>query len=222
MLLAEELLLIALDDASGRDTTSMGSLDYGLAGAVLLDLSLGGAVTVSDGRIAVTGIPDEPLLADATAAIGADDRPRDARHWVKRLPKALKPLRERVADRLVERGALREEQRKLLGVFKVTRFPEADPSPERELRARLQAALVDGAEPDARTALLVSLLEPLDLVKAVVPKDARRDAKRRAKQIADHGVVGTGLDKVVQELQTAVMVSVIAASTAGTTAAASN
>lgn len=221
MLLAEELLLIALDDASGRDVTSMGLLDVGLAGAVLLDLSLAGAVTARDGKVVATGTPDDPLLADAAATIRAQERPRDARHWVKRLPKALRPLRERVARRLVERGVLREERRRLLGLIPVTRWPEADPSAEEELRARLCAALVDGAEPDARTALLVSLLDPLDLVGAAVPREARRAARRRAKAIADRGVVGTGLDQVVKELQAAVMVSVVAATAGATTAASS-
>lgn len=221
MLIAEELLLLALDDESGAGNSAYGSLDYGLAGAVLLDLSLAGCVDVQDGKVAATGVPDDPLLADAGEAVRGSGKPRDAKHWVQRLPKALKPLRSRLAERLVEAGVLRKERSKLLGLFPRTRYPEADPATEEALRSRLTAALVDGAEPEPRTALLVSLLVPLDLVKAVVPKEHRREAKRRAKEIADRGIVGTGLDKVVQELQAAVMVSVIAATTASS-AAASN
>ncbi|HEY8583389.1 MAG TPA: GPP34 family phosphoprotein [Capillimicrobium sp.] len=222
MLIAEELLLIALDDASGKEALSSsgyGMLDYALAGALLLDLSLAEALEVRDGKVQATGASADPLLADALAAVRESGKPRAAKHWVQRLPKALKPMRARIAERLVEAGVLREERSKVLGLFSRTRYPEADPAPERELRARLEQTLVTGADPDPRTALLVSLLVPLDLVGKVVPKEAHRHARRRAKEVADQGVVGTGLERVVQDMQAAVMVSVIAATT--TTAATS-
>ena len=220
MLLAEELLLLAYDDERGNDT-SWGSLDSGLAGAVLLDLSLAEAVTVEDGKIVATGDAEEPLLHDAVEAIRASSRRRDAKAWIGRLPGALKPIAKRTARGLVEAGVLREERAKVLGLFPRTRFPAADPTVEEELRARLTGVLVDGADPDPRTALLVSLLVPLDLVKAVVPKDRRRDATRRAKEIADQGIVGSGLQRVVAETQAAVMTAVLAATTTSV-AASSN
>lgn len=219
MLIAEELLLLALDDERGTDTT-WGSLDYGLAGAILLDLSLAGAITVDeDGKIAATGSVDDELLADAMAAIRGDDKPRDAKHWVTKLPGKLKPMRERIAGRLVGAGVLREERGGLFGSLRRTRYPEADPAPERELRARLVQTLVTGAEPDPRTALLVSVLQPLDLVKHVVAKDDRKEARKRAKVVADQGVVGTGLGRAVEDMQAAVMVSIVAASVVTTSAA---
>jgi hypothetical protein len=219
LLLSEEVLLLALDDESGRDSTWWG-IDPALAGGILLDLARGEHLEDADGKLVPTGGPPPaaPLLADALAVVRASEKPRDARYWVGRLPGRLKPFKERVAERLVERGVLSVERRRLLGLIERTRLPEADAgATERALRERLHAVLLDGAEPDPRTALLVGLLRPNDMVHKVVPRNRRKEAGRRAKEIADAGVVGTAVKDAVQGVQTAVLAATLAASTAATT-----
>lgn len=61
-------------------------------------------------------------------------------------------------QRLVERCLLRRESRKTLGVFRTTFTRVADTRYKEALVARVRAALVDGAEPDARTATVIGLL----------------------------------------------------------------
>jgi hypothetical protein len=220
MLLAEELLLLVLDDEKGSTRGGVG-YETGLAGALLLDLVEAELVRESEGGLVATGTgaPSPPLLADAYAEIERSDRPRDARHWIGRLPKALKPLRARIAEGLVVRGVLGEERHKTLGLFKSTRYPELDPGPERELRARLRAVLVEGAEPDAHTALLLGLLAPLDLVGRLVEREHRKAAKARAKAVAESGTVGTAVAQAQRAAQAAIVASITAATVASSTAA---
>nr|WP_308407093.1 GPP34 family phosphoprotein [Streptomyces sp. APSN-46.1] len=54
-------------------------------------------------------------------------------------------------ESLCKRGVAVEEKHKALGVFPIRRYPEADGAVERELRERLRAVVLDGAEPDTRT-----------------------------------------------------------------------
>ena len=118
----------------------------------------------------------------------------------------MKPIKGTVAEALVARGVLDERRHKTLGLFSSTRYPELDPGPEQELRARLRSVLVDGAEPDARTAALLGLLVSLDLVKRVVERDERKAAVSRAKALAERGPVGDAVHAAVQaEIMTAVM-----------------
>lgn len=218
LVLAEQTLLIALDDAKGRDTTKWAG-DAGLAAALLLDLARLGLVEVDgDGKaVAVDGrAPDHAVLRDAHTAIAGADKRRSAESWVSRLPRELKPLRTRLARGLVERGVLAEEHRKLLGLVPTTRFPEADPGPERELRARLREVLVAGREPTEPEALLIGLLEPLELIANVVERDERRAARKRAKEVAEQGIAGSAVRDAVAAVQAAVMTSVVAASVTAT------
>jgi hypothetical protein len=66
LLLAEELLLLSLDDEKGSDQT-WSSLDGGLAGALLLELTEDGALRLDGDDKLVPGAsaPADPLLAEA-------------------------------------------------------------------------------------------------------------------------------------------------------------
>jgi hypothetical protein len=216
--LPEAVLLIDLHDERGTTQSSSG-LDEALAGGLLLELALAGHLHEEGGVLLVAddGVPGEPLLADALAEVRASSRPRDARHWVSRLPRALRPLKHRVAAPLVERGVLAQDRVRVLGLVPVTRYLPEDPEPERALRARLAEVLVGGEEPDERTALLVGLLRPVGLVRRAVAREHRREAERRAEAIAQAGPVGAAVARHVREVETAVLVAVIAstAATAG-------
>jgi golgi phosphoprotein 3 len=220
--LAEELLLVALDDEKGADTANWGGgVEAGLAGALLLELAAAGCVKDEDGKLVAAECdpPPAPLAAAALEVIRRDEKRRNAKGWVGRLPKELKPLRRQVADGLVRRGVLEEERRRRLGLFESTRYPERDPEPERRLRAGLTEVLAAGREPDPDEAMLVSLLHAYDLVKRVVPKEDRRSARKRAKQIAEGDAIGAAVGSTVSDVQAATMAAVIAA-TAATTASA--
>ena len=103
---------------------------------------------------------------------------------------------------------LSEERRKFLGIFKTTRFPEANPGPERELRERLRAILVGERQPTPEDAMLIALLRPYDMPERLVPKDRRKDAKRRAEEVADGGVAAAAVKDALQQIQGAILASV--------------
>jgi hypothetical protein len=215
MLLAEELLLLLLDDEKG--TVSATAANAGLAGALLLDLVEAGRLNEDLSRIGSE--PSEPALAAAWRAI---DEPKPAKHWVSKLPGRLKPIKGTIADGLVARGVLDERRHKTLGLFSSTRYPELDPGPETELRARLRRVLVDGAEPDPRTVSLLGLLVPLDLVKRVVSRGERKAAVARAKALAERGAVGDAVGAAVEAEVMAAVMAAITASTAATISAGGN
>lgn len=221
---AEQLLLVALDDEKGADTANWGGgVEAGLAGAILLELSAAGCLTAEGDKLipADGDAPADPLARTALDAIRAEAKPRDAKTWIGRLQKELKPLREQVAQRLVERGVLGEERRRRLGLFETTRYPERDPEPEARLRTAMREVLVTGREPTAREVMLASLLHANDLVKRVVPKEDRRAAGKRAKAIAEGDAIGAAVGRTVSDVQAATMAAVTAATTAATVSAGS-
>lgn len=208
LLLAEQTLLIALDDAKGNDTAQWAG-EAGLVAALLLDLGQRDLLR-AEGKelVAVNGVaPAHPVLRDAYAAVRDSPRRRSAKGWVGRLSSELKPLRCRLARGLAERGILSEQHSRILGIFPVTRFPEADPGPERELRQRLADVIAGGRAPSHGEALLVGLLEPLGLIDRAVPEHARRAARHKAKEIGTQGLAGTAVRDLVREVQAAVFVA---------------
>jgi hypothetical protein len=207
--LAEGVLLLALDDVKG--STGCTQVDPGLAGALLVDLGRLGALWQEAKKLhpvpAVT--ITNPALAQAYATILASSRPRSAKEWVGRLPSDLKPISGVVASNLVERGILTEQRSKVLALFPRTRFPEANREPERSLRARLGDVLLGTQAPQEYDALLLGLLDPLGLLEQLVDRPHRRDARQRAKQIAETGIAGNAVSDTVREIHAAVMIAAV-------------
>jgi hypothetical protein len=129
LLLAEELLLLSLDDEKGSDQT-WSSIDGGLAGALLLELTEAGALRLDDDKLVPgASVPTDPLLAEALEVVRSSEKPRDAKHWVTKLPGQLKPLRRRLAERLSSVASWPRTARSCWGSRSRAATPSAIPSP---------------------------------------------------------------------------------------------
>lgn len=155
--LAEELLLLAYDDETGKASGSQIGLDLGMAAAVMIELALAGRIALAEGGLLTVSTNEptgEPIADDALRRICADT-PHTPASWVQRLRHG---MRQRVLADLVGRGVVREVDETALGFIPVHRYPAVDPAPEAELRERLAAALIADAEPEPRTAALATLV----------------------------------------------------------------
>jgi hypothetical protein len=218
-LIAEDLLLLLLDDEKGNLTSSSYPHTV-LGGAVLLELALAGTVEVrKDGawrsaKVHPTGTPApaDPVLVSALGTVA--ERPRTAQDLVNRLGKGLK---ETLAERLVEQGMLQRRESRVLGLFPRTRWPVADRTHEDEVRRRLTAALGQGLTPDERTGALVALLHAIGRAHKVVPHEGvpTAEVKRRAKEIAE----GAWAAKAVKDAINAATAAIVAATAAASVAA---
>ncbi|HWG98747.1 MAG TPA: GPP34 family phosphoprotein [Pilimelia sp.] len=189
--LAEELLLLAYDDQTGKATGSRIGLDLGMAAAVLVELALAGRIALDGGVIAV--VDDTPTgepIADAALAKLAGDTPHSPASWVQRLRHG---LRDRVLADLVARGVVRDVDETPLDHIHVHRYPALDPSVEREIRARLADALTGRSVPDERTAALATLLGVARMAPALhLAPEEERAARLRLAEIAERaGFSGT-------------------------------
>lgn len=208
MLLAEELLLLAYADDTGRQEWAS-NVDYALAGAILIELTDLGRVDLDgEGRKARLAVRDtastgHPVLDEWQAKVAQQDgrKPKDI------VSKLSSKLRDALLENLAERGILRKEKDKVLGLFPTTRWPARDSTHEMQLRRKLHDALVTGVAPEPRTAALIALLQAIDTVPKLVDKADRKVAKQRAKEIAEGNWASEATRKAVQEM-TAVVVTV--------------
>ena len=211
-LLAEDLLLLALDDDSGKAVVDGVTLPRALAGAVLLELTLDGVVVLDGegerrrrGRVVVRdAVPADPLLADAVAQLGSR-KPMKPDAAIEKLSGK---IRERVLERVVDNGWVREERGRILGLFPTRRWPATDESHERRVRAELHSVLVDGLTPTPRTAALISLLSAAKMVPKTLPEADRKRVAQRAVEIADGNWAGAAVRRAVDSVNAAILVAV--------------
>lgn len=208
------LLMIEPD---GRRATDAQTFVSGLAGAVLADLALRGSVSLADKKVAVTdgSATGDAVLDDCIGSIGASGKPRAAKWWVSNLGKP--PLRDAVLASLIERGSLTEQQRKTLGLFTTTRYPEADGGPEAELRSELADVLIGRRTPTPFSAALVGLLDATSTLKKQFPLVDR--AVVTAITSGEGDWAAPAVKAVLQEIQAAALVAIVAATSVATTGA---
>jgi len=160
-LIVEDLMLLLMDDNSGA-IAGAGTLYCTLGGAVLVELGLDGRITVDENDKGLNGLKvhavsgaalSDPVLQSAQEKVA--DRVRGVQTLLIEIGTG---LHETVLDRLVERGMLRRESKKTLGLFRSTSTTAADTRHKMALMEKVRAVLVYGEEPDARTAAVIGLL----------------------------------------------------------------
>jgi hypothetical protein len=210
--LADELLLLVYDDA-GAPRAGKQAVEYGLAGALLMELMLAGRLAVPDQRVVVTdpSPTGDPLTDQALARIAADRRGRRPKGWIDPLSNG---LRDRALDRLVQAGLLRREADRVLWVFPRTRFPSAsgsEPLPEGETRRRLLAA-VDATGPvDQRTAALCALVRAIGIERLAVPDRPKRQVQDRFQVIAPASWPADAVRRAITDAEAAAAAAVATA-----------
>lgn len=216
--LAEDLLLLLFDRRHGVFHGEGMPLFHVLAGAVLVDLAAQDRVQVAAtpswrGR-PVTALGDVPpaddLLRPTWERVAR--KPVDVQQLIIETGPVLRPA---TVDRLVERGHLRPERRKVLGLLPVTALADGGTPRRAELMAAVRAALVDGVEPDARTAVLAGLLSASGSLPALhreIPWSGAVHDRGRALQDADQGAAEAA--EAVRRTVVAVLATTVATATA--------
>jgi hypothetical protein len=209
-MLPEDLMLLFLDEETGRVLMDSTSIHNALAGAVLLELVNSGRVDFeADGkRLAVvdpTPLPNE-FLQESLTRLAKPMKPRQA---VERLRTH---VRDNVMAQLEGRGVLSVEKTKMLGIFPTKSYVIQDVQAVSEIRDAVGNVALGNREPDARTGALISLLYAVKAVHKVFDGD-KREMNARAAEIAAGNWAGDAVKKAMEAVQGALMVASTVAAT---------
>ena len=213
-LIAEDLLLLLLDDDSGKPLADSTKLPRVLAGALVIELASSGSLRITGpgeqvkkDHAAIAGpAPADPLLRRVFDLVATASRPMKPQ---KVIEKSQKNLSKELVARLVAQGFVTENKDKVWGLFPTTTWPARDTSHEKVLRDSLRSALVDGTTPSPHTAALISLISAVDLTHKVIVDVDKKQLKQRAKQIAEGEWAGAAVRKAVSDVNAAVMAAVM-------------
>jgi len=212
--LHEEILLLALDDDKGSVPMSASMWQNAAGGAMVSELLLAGRVRTTDDKKPRLEVVDPTPLGDAVldaalAEMAGAKKPKKGAEWVQKFGGRSK-LKEQIADGLVAKGVLREEQGKVLWVFNTTHYPERDGRHEREVVRRLERAIFhDGAAVDPRTLVLVALSQAASLLPLVFDKHRLKNRKDHLKKLCEGDLAGGMAKEAVEAAQMAIMVACV-------------
>jgi Golgi phosphoprotein 3 (GPP34) len=173
--LPQAFLLLATNDKGGEPDLPPAVLKAGLAGAILAELDLLGAIELQGKHVVATGANPHPDFQHELEII----RDRPGLHTPKKCVALLAGRAEvhRVYEGMASLGIVEHVGERHLGLFKTTRYPEKDHGPEAALLRQIQAVLGAPGEPDARNGALIGLLYETELLGRILPGESQGRAR---------------------------------------------
>ena len=143
--LPQAFLLLATNDSDGKPAVPVYALRTTVAGAILAELDLLGAIELQGKHVRATGTAPQTDFQRELELIRGKSRPHTPKRWVAMLEGRAEV--QRVYEQMASRGVVEPVGEKRLGLFKSMRYPEKDHGPEAALLQQIEAALI-GARPE--------------------------------------------------------------------------
>jgi hypothetical protein len=137
--LPQAFLLLATNDTTGKPEVPVFALRTTVAGAILAELDLLGAIELQGKKVRATGATPETDLQHELDVIRGKSRPHSPKRWVSMLEGRAEV--QRVYESMASLGIVEHVGEKHLGRFRAVRYPEKDHAPEAALLKKVEAAL---------------------------------------------------------------------------------
>ena len=200
---AEEIVLLLLNDDDGRFARVPNvSLDYALAGGVLMDLALENRIdTDLEKLVLIDATPTGDTLLDPTLAEIVEGGGNDARYWVERTAVRSDALREEVLKRLVDQGILERWEDRFLWVFKTRRYPMVDGEVQREVKLRIMGVLFSDEIPDPRDIVIICVADACGIFKSIFSSQELDAVAPRIDQVRRLDLIGQAMTQAIHDIE---------------------
>ena len=201
--LSEELLLITLDDESGKllDSIKPFSFDIAIAASLIMELTLKGKLDTDAKKLFVVSSEEtgDAILDQALAIIVAEKNPQSTSDWLKRFAHYGDTLSDKIIESLVNKGVVQLVEKRLLWVLKTRAYPATSGIEESEVRSRIMQLLNNDEIPNPSDALLIGLLRATGIMNRLLSSTELVRLQNRIDQIANLEEINRSLSASVQE-----------------------
>lgn len=208
--LVEEIVLLSLDDTTGAHLPLMPqAIGYGLAGAVLADLEMAGRIATRTKCVEVLNAAPigNPLLDPWLQRIVAAEKCHSIAYWLLTLSDEKRDIEKAALDHLIERGILKRQDKKILWVIGLRRYPTVHNEERVEVKTRLARLIQSEELPAHFDATLISLLHGCYLISEVFGANLLDGRSARIATIADADPVGREVAAASREAIDALMLA---------------
>ncbi len=199
---AEEIVLLLLNDDGTFVPAPSHSVDYALAGGVLMDLALENRIDTDLERLfLIDSTPTGDELLDPTLRAIDESDDGDARFWVERVAENAGSIKSTSIKRLVDRGILEREDERILWVFRSRRYPTVDGTAQREVKLRILEVLFSDEIPDPRDIVIIALAHACGIFKQVLTNRELERVADRIDQVRRMDLIGQAMTQAIQEIE---------------------
>lgn len=220
----EHFITLSLNPDSGRYLVLGNYLTYGIIGAVLMDLSLEGKITI-DNQIIKAERDSKPTGISAydrmLRTISDSSRERSVKVWVRRLGQKSPWYRKEMQKYLAEKGILKVEKKRFIGIPYRLHYP-ARPGARKSLVNRYKDVILYNKPGEDHETMMLGLMLACRMHRVITKGGPeRRKLRKKLVEIIRNNVSETEISNTIIEIREAITSAVattaaIASSTAAT------
>lgn len=202
--LAEDIILLLLDDDTGKlASIDLMTLNYAMAGAVLMDLALRNKIDNDlESLIVADSTPTGLQMLDTYLdKISTENKENNTRYWLTELSNYGEDIVDSALNMLVEKKIIKTEEKKILWVIGTRVYPMIDDKEEKEVKRRIIDLLMSDEIPTPQDVVLVSLMDTCSLFTMILSSKEVEKLSSRIEQIRKLDLIGQEVTKVLERLR---------------------
>jgi hypothetical protein len=218
---AEKFLILAHHPEKGRFITSHLFMQYGIAGAIILDMTLDDRIEMADKKLLLKASkPDaEPVAAEITSLLSRSAKPRKTEYWIRKLAGHYSKYKWQILKGLEGKRLVRIENRKFLWIIPYRKSYLIESYTRSNIISQMKNDILFQKGLEGENLALAGLIQACRMYRILTnDRDELRKIRKQLKQIIKESPVADIVGQTIRQVQAAIMVSVtsaIAASTAG-------
>jgi len=209
--LFEKFILLALDQKKGKFLIDSLSLNYGIAGAILLELSELNKIISQNKRIKVSDekLTNNTIIDTCIKLIKKSKKNQTAKYWIYKIGYKSSGFKKIIINDLHEKGVLKIEKKTYIWrLVKLFKYQLINLKLTEEIKTKLKKIVFNNEKPEIEALLLLSLMNSCKLIRILfVNKSECRFAKKRINELTMNIEISETVSQTLKEIQTAIIVA---------------
>jgi golgi phosphoprotein 3 len=218
---AEKFLILAHHPEKGRFIINGLQLNYGIVGALLLEMSLEKIVSVQDNRLVYNsaGKENDQVITELSATIRQSEKTRKIKSWISKFAGKSRRYKWTILRQLSDKKLIRIENKKFLGLIPYKRSYLINKSIRAEMIRTARNNVLYRKDLDEENIVVLGLIEACRMHR-IISSDRQelKKIRKELKEIIKESPIAGVLAETIKQVNTAIIASVAASSAASSAA----
>lgn len=213
--IVKNFLLLSQHPEKGRFIIDEIKLQYGIIGALFMQMSLDGMIDIVDDQLLLKAGKGSrnPIFSVMEEEIRKSKKTRKMNYWVSKLSKHSRRFKKIILNMLVEDRIIRIERRKFLGLIPWQQTFLVNQKARRDLIRQLKMDLLSANEISSDHLVLLALIETCKMQNIFThDKEELKKIRKKLKEITVINPIARSVNRNIKQVQAAIFTTVIASS----------
>ena len=216
---AEKFLLVAHHPDKGRFMMQRTYLQYGIAGAILLDMTISDRLEADGSKLSLkrASASTDPVMNDVVSLMSQSSKPRKAEYWIRKLGARYNKYLLQLLKGLAGKRLLRIEEKKFLGLIPYRKSYLLESYTRSNLVLQLKNEIIAYRGVPGDNLALAGMIEACRMQRILTTdRDELKQIKTQLKRMIKENPVADAVAQTVSQVEAAVIASITAAVVAST------